>query len=166
MDLLMFAGAEHYTVSSFILEAQRMGVSKRIPKNNIPEIIPGVSRLFIAHKDAKVNAKRIDELVHAIQAIILVESDYDFAPLYVDKLGESALPIRTALDFIKAVDIQQYQRLISTFEVTFSPAVFGYCYITGIQYVLAADEDENDIPVEVITSGVEPVHIKKLESPQ
>jgi len=52
-DLLMWVGKDYYTVGSFIEEARAHGVNKRIPSTGEPPlIVPGVTRLFLAHPDA------------------------------------------------------------------------------------------------------------------
>ena len=56
-DLLMWVGGSFYTIESFIAEAKRMGVCKRIPI--IPDYIKlGKSRLFLAH-DMTEEEKRL-----------------------------------------------------------------------------------------------------------
>jgi len=52
-DLIMWVGKDFYTVGSFIEEARQYGVNKRIPSTGEPPlIVPGVTRLFLAHPHA------------------------------------------------------------------------------------------------------------------
>lgn len=52
-DLIMHVGASHYpTPEDFIKECKHQGLNKRIPKNNIPDVYPGKTRLFVIHPNA------------------------------------------------------------------------------------------------------------------
>lgn len=50
-DVLIWVGKEHYSPESFIEEAKRMGVCRRVPFAPLG-IIPDVSFVFLAHRDA------------------------------------------------------------------------------------------------------------------
>jgi len=51
VDLLMFVGRSFYSPESFIDEARRLGVCKRVP--TLPRgVVKGVTRVFLAHEDA------------------------------------------------------------------------------------------------------------------
>jgi hypothetical protein len=47
LDYLMWVGGKFYTIQSFIEEARRMGVCRRVPV--IPRIIAGETRIFLIH---------------------------------------------------------------------------------------------------------------------
>ena len=59
VDLLMWIGAGFYpTIDSYVMEAMNQGCAKRIP--NLPEdIVPGVSRCWLAHDEGKKGAGEI-----------------------------------------------------------------------------------------------------------
>lgn len=70
-DYLMWVGGRYYTIESFIEEAKRMGVARRVPF--IPDFRPGKTRIFLVHditeKDQnltikKVNQKKVDRKKH------------------------------------------------------------------------------------------------------
>lgn len=49
-DLLMWVGEKFYpTPDDFVFECRKHGLSKKIPLNEPPQIIPGITRLFIIH---------------------------------------------------------------------------------------------------------------------
>ena len=49
-DLLMWVGAKYYPhIVDFVKEARLKGVCKRVP--GIPDIVPGVSRCYLLHRD-------------------------------------------------------------------------------------------------------------------
>lgn len=50
-DVLIWVGKEHYSPESFIKEARKMGVCRRVPFAPLG-IIPDVSFVFLAHRDA------------------------------------------------------------------------------------------------------------------
>ncbi|HEC65135.1 hypothetical protein LCGC14_2247890 [marine sediment metagenome] len=146
VDVIMWAGENNYSVSEFINEARKMGVSKRIPRNSIPEgIVPGRSRLLIKHKKAIVKTE--------------LESDY---PLLIDNLivndypvsEGSMLSVVMALENLYKEDIEFWREFIYVYGITWHPGVIGYSYITGLQYVV--EEEEEDLPEDL-------AHIKYLE---
>ena len=53
VDLLIWVGKEHYTVDSFITEAHKMGVSRRVPFAPLGAT-PGKSRVFLAHEETSI----------------------------------------------------------------------------------------------------------------
>ncbi len=149
VDLLMWVG-EEYTVSEFIREAERMGVSKRIAKTSIPEgVVPGKSKLLIKHRFAIVNSPRLDELAEQTGLGL--------------KMPDDMLRLTIALEDLRDQRDQEYfqewQILVKDFEITWSPGVIGYTTITGIQYV--AKETEEGLPENLahMDDLIEPVRV-------
>jgi len=55
-DLLMWVGGSYYTIESFIAEARKMGVCKRVPM--LPRgVVAGKSRVFLAHDKSEAEKK-------------------------------------------------------------------------------------------------------------
>jgi len=145
IDIIMWAGEKQYTVSSFIIEARIMGVSKRIPRNSIPEgIIPGRSRLLIKHKKAILHGNDLDQLVTRLN----VGSPYTIT------LPDDMLALVMVLEAVKEQDPVIWKQLVEEFELTWSPGVIGYSYISSIQYVV--EEGEEELPDDL-------AHIQYLE---
>ncbi len=141
VDVIMWAGENNYSVSEFINEARKMGVSKRIPRNSIPEgIVPGRSRLFIKHKKAIVSGIDLDDLLKELNL-------YPFLP-------EHMLQLVMQLEQIREDDPEYFYKLVGEHELTWSPGVIGYSYISSIQYVV--EEGEEGLPKDL-------AHIKYLE---
>ncbi len=149
VDLLMWVGTQ-YTVSEFIREAKRMGVSKRISKTSIPEgIVSGKSKLLIKHRHAIVNSPRLDEL--ADQAGLRLRMPDDMLKL--------TIALEDLRDFNHQEYFQEWQILVKDFEITWSPGVIGYTTITGVQYV--AKPTEQGLPEDLahMDDLIEPVRI-------
>jgi len=53
VDLLIWVGKEHYTVDSFVTEARKMGVSRRVPFAPLGAT-PGKTRVFLAHEETSI----------------------------------------------------------------------------------------------------------------
>lgn len=62
-DYLAWIGGRYYTIESFIEEAKKIGVSKRVPY--IPKFIPGKTRIFLVHditkKDPNIIIRRVQQ---------------------------------------------------------------------------------------------------------
>jgi len=152
VDVIMWAGEEHYTVGSFIREAEQMGVSKRIPATAIPEgIIPGQSRILIKHRQAIVQGM-LDELV------LELAYTYDLPDEYA--VADGMLRLVMFLEDLKVSDPVAWESLVEIYELTWTSGVIGYSYITSIQYV--AQDFEDDLPEELshLEGYVEPVRIE------
>jgi len=154
VDVIMWAGEDHYTVSSFIQEAKIMGVSKRIPKTAIPEgIVPGRSKIFIKHRRAIVNGN-LDDLLRTLD-----ESLY----LQHCELPDNMLHLVIFLERLRESEPAIWKELVEGYKLFWTPGVIGYAYITGIQYV--AYDHEEGLPDEMAHMDylVEPVRIEYEE---
>lgn len=150
VDIVMWAGEQFYTVTSFIEEAKHLGVSKRIPSHNIPYgIVPGESRIFIKHRKAIVTGK-VNELIEYLV------KETGIAP--IDPETEM-LVLTMLLEKYKEKDLTFWQELVDNFDISWKAGVIGYSYITGIQYV--AKDNEDDLPDEYshLKGYVEPVRV-------
>ena len=160
-DLLMWIGVEHYPEpEDFAAECMRQGLSKRIALNNIPEgITPGQSRLFVIHPRAGLVLESdytLDELSKALagcgSALVAVWlDDWPRNPSWVCRqvwkyAAETHDPALLAA-----------RALLTEFEAKLVPAIFGYVYLTGTQYV--CKEGEEDVPKQLRGKGVEPVRV-------
>ena len=145
VDIIMWTGENQYTVSSFIKEARKMGVSKRIPRNSIPEgIIPGRSRLLIKHRKAILHGNDLDQLATRLN----VGSPYTIT------LPDDMLTLVMVLEAVEEQDPDIWKQLVEEFELTWSPGVIGYSYISSIQYIV--EEGEEELPDDL-------AHIQYLE---
>lgn len=154
IDIIMWAGEEHYTVSSFIEEAERMGVSKRIPRTAIPEgIVPGQSRILIKHQKAIVHSESFEELLAGLYT--------HGAPEY--SLPDDMLEIVMFLENLQDKDRSVWNFLVEEYALTWTSGVIGYSYITSIQYI--AYDNEEDLPEDLqhLEGYVEPVRIEYEE---
>lgn len=146
VDVIMWVGEDNYSVSEFINEARKMGVSKRIPRNSIPEsIVPGRSRLLIKHRKAIVKTE--SESDYPILVSNIMVNDYPVSE-------GSMLSVVMALEAIYKDDIELWSEFIYVYGLTWHPGVIGYSYITGIQYVV--EEGEEELPEDL-------AHIKYLK---
>ncbi len=179
-SILMIAGRQYYKLWEYIEEAQDIGVSKRIPSKAIPEgMVPGLSKIFIAHPDAivKVTApdKTLEDLAHelfACETLTMAELakliDLD-KPFWTgeelnpsDFVPESMLDISMALS---KVEEPEYSHIVKEFGLQFCLGVVGYAHFEGIQVVL--DKSEEDLPDDLehlrplVEFGyVQPVHVE------
>lgn len=151
IDIIMWAGEEHYTVSSFIKEAERMGVSKRIPRTAVPEgIVPGQSRILIKHRQAIVHSEYLDELLLGLYTHGMPEYS----------LPDDMLKVVMFLEDLRDEDHQTWKFLVEEYELTWTSGVIGYSYITSIQYVASDDEEELPEDLQHLEGYVEPVRIE------
>jgi len=158
VDLIMWVGSDNYTVSSFIEEVKRMGVSKRIPKNSIPEgIVPGVSRLFIKHRNAIVHATSKDKRFNLEDLIDQLTVVHDM-PHYT--LPQDMLGLIFALERLQEEEPESWKRYVTAYDLTWTSGVIGFAYITGIQYV--AKDNEEGLPEDLVhlEGYVEPIRIE------
>lgn len=155
VDIILWAGEQYYTVGSFIREAERMGVSKRIPRTAIPEnIILGQSRILIKHRQAIVHGN-LDDLLRKLD-----EAMY----LHHCELPDDMLRLVIFLEGLKEEEFNIWQELVEGYALTWTPGVIGYSYITSIQYVAYDDEEELPEDLAHLEGYVEPVKIKYEET--
>jgi hypothetical protein len=161
IDIIMWCGAEQYTVGSFIREAERMGVSKRIPRTAIPEgIVPGQSRILIKHRQAIVHSERLDELFLTVSHVYNI---LEFALIDESRKGlnipDTMLRMVMFLEDLKVSDPVTWEKFVEVYGLTWSPGVIGYSYITSIQYV--AYDDEKELPEDL--QNIEGIEIIRIE---
>jgi len=151
-DLLMWVGEQHYPwPHDFSDEVKRMGLSKKIPKSAIPLIVPGRTRLALIHPKVTIElgeGHTSDELARRLG---LDEGETG------DEM-RTADQVRRALAQLEGADAPAYEALMEAMELTYGPGIFGYVWLTGIQYVCG--EDEEDAPEELRALGVEGVRIE------
>ncbi|MCK4819727.1 hypothetical protein KA005_28430 [bacterium] len=162
IDIIMWAGEEHYTVSSFIEEAERMGVSKRIPRTAIPEgIVPGQSRILIKHRQAIVQSDRLDELFLIVSHLYdILEFALTNASLKELGIPDTMLRMVMFLEDLKVDDYTAWQSLVEDYNLTWTSGVIGYSYITSIQYIAYDDEEELPEDLQHLEGYVKPVRIE------
>ena len=162
IDIIMWAGEEHYTVSFFIEEADRMGVSKRIPRTAIPEgIVPGQSRILIKHRQAIVQSDRLDELFLTISYLYNI-SEFSLSDASLKELGipDTMLKMVMFLENLQEQDYTVWQSLVEDYNLTWTSGVIGYSYITSIQYIAYDDEEELPEDLQHLEGYIEPVRIE------
>jgi hypothetical protein len=175
IDLKMWMGEDNYSVAEAHLENKTLGVSKRIPLTSVPEgILPGFSRIFIAHKKAilvvRAEGKTIWDLLTRMFELEILEQveggdveyheDREYNPgeelLPGDYVPEGMLRMVIVLDLVEA---KVRRELVKEFEIEFRPGIIGYGYITGLQYILR--EGETEVPAEIAhIDGVEAVRVE------
>jgi len=71
-DYLMWVGRSYYTIESFIQEARKMGVCKRVPM--LPRgVVPGKSRVFLVHDTSEAEKKQKKRGVPRVFAYFVVK---------------------------------------------------------------------------------------------
>ena len=161
-DLLMWVGEEHYPwPHHFTDEVDRVGLSKRVPATAIPLIEPGITRLAVIHPKAVIVQGDLGPADGACLGKLAEELEI---PLVED--GEEWLAtdlLRRGLARLEAEDPEEFERLTLALDLRFEPGIFGYVWLTGIQYVCRAGE--SDAPEELKALGVEPVRVVRGEMP-
>lgn len=164
VDIIMWAGEDNYSVSQFIEEANRMGVSKRIPITSIPEgIIPNVSRLFIKHRKAITKSPKYIALVTELQLLGVYELYAVRADDMEDLYGDNLL-VTMALEKLREEQYPKWKRLVEVYEVTWEAGVIGYTYITNLQYVVHDHEEGLPEEIEHLEDYIEPVRIEYADN--
>ena len=154
IDIIMWVGEEHYTVGSFIREAEQMGVSKRIPRTAIPEgIVPGQSRILIKHRKAIVHGD-LDGLLRKLDEAMYLSHV---------TLPEDMITLVVFLEVLQEKEFAIWQELVEGYNLTWTSGVIGYSYITSIQYIASDDEEELPEDLQHLEGYVEPVKIKYEE---
>ena len=153
VDVIMWAGEEHYTVGSFIREAERMGVSKRIPATAIPEgIVIGQSRILIKHRQAILQGENLEQLFLELKYVYQIPEEW-IQP-------DGMLFLVMFLEDLRKTQPIIWESTVEQYDLTWTPGVIGYSYITSIQYV--AQDFEDDLPEELshLEGYVEPVRVE------
>ena len=156
IDVIMWAGEEHYTVGSFIREAEQMGVSKRIPATAIPEgIVPGQSRILIKHRQAILQGENLEQFFLELQYVYQIPEEWT--------QPEGMLFLVMFLEDLKISDPVSWESAVEKYELTWTPGVIGYSYITSIQYI--TQDFEDDLPEELshLEGYVEPIRMEVSE---
>ena len=174
VDLLMLVGDE-YTVPAYIRESQAAGVSKRIPATAIPQgIVPGISRLFLWHMKVipvvGVDGLSMFDLVTGLinMAKLTVDEAKTFElndpwkPDDLPLLPYSYVPqhILRLTCIIQDLPARQRKQFEDDFKIEWQPAVFSWCHLGKVQYVLPNDASEADIPDAVMAMADEVDFVK------
>lgn len=159
-DLLMWVGAKYYAMpEDFASECIHQGLSKRIARTNVPEegIVNGVSRLFLIHpwacltvdEEAGHTLEELRDRLASLGSTLVDEwlQDWDRNPAWIVR----QILAEPREDMTEAIAIFKDCRVLLT------PGVFGFSYITGIQYV--AKKGEPDVPDELKGKGIEAVQV-------
>lgn len=150
-DLLMWVGEQHYPwPHDFSDEVKSVGLSKRVAESAIPLIDPGQTRLAVIHPRAfvQVRSGMVEDFCRALGFIL---PDLGDEGITADQLGR-------ALAALEASDSKAYDSLIEEMGITYHPGIFGYVWLTGLQYVCRPDEE--DAPEELKALGVEGVRME------
>lgn len=170
-DFKMWVGKQYYTLGSFIEEAMKQGVSKRIPASMIPEITPGESRLFLAYVEAivilaKENYAELEHYLYEWGYLAEVDLECENWVSLLPELLEADTPmppnmgtLRIALENLEATDLDHYLGVVDSFGITYKPGIFGYAYLTGIQYITKPGEEGLPQEYSHLEGSVEPVRV-------
>lgn len=178
-DLLMWVGEDNYpTPEDFSSECITQGLSKRIAINNVPQgIEPGKSRLFLIHPKAGLAVDPPHTLAELREDLAKVPHervetwlvDWERNPAWVVRQIMAlkvppALPFKARHDQVES--ILQATLILQRFGARLVPAIFGFVYLTGMQYV--CKEGETDLPDGLQGKGIEPVRVvyDEPEAPQ
>lgn len=160
-DLLMWVGAgtAYPWPNDFSDEAFAMGVSKRVNRKAIPEIVPGETRLALIHPRAivRVTAEGMDlynlawELAseyesRKIEGLTDQEMD-EYVTQHLICLEENKSMSRLTFLLREAEKVNDLKRLEEKYGIEYSPGVFGFCYLTAVHYCLR--DDESEIPEDL-----------------
>ncbi|KPL21849.1 MAG: hypothetical protein AMJ93_08605 [Anaerolineae bacterium SM23_84] len=171
-DLLMWVGATYYPTSEdFASECIHQGLSKRTAITSVPEgIVNGVSRLFLIHPWAcltvdEENGHTLEELHDRLESLdnpLISEwlQDWDRNPAWVIR----QIIEKTSKEPPAQEPWYEATMIIEDCGVIFTPGVFGFSYITGMQYVVS--KGETDLPDELKDRGIEPVRVVYDEEEQ
>lgn len=169
-DLLMFVGQESYPwPNDFAEEAERIGPSKKVSRASIPYIEPGQARLVFVHPRAIVNvtAEGMNLFDLACELALEYEEGLDYASEddlrdficgYV--LSEENEGVSILTHFLRNADIaRDLGRLEEKYGIEYHPGVFGFSYVTGLQYVLR--DEETELPDDL--RGIEGIEAVRVE---
>lgn len=169
-DLLMWVGEEHYRwPHEFFDEAERVGVSKRVPREAVPYIVPGETRLALIHPRAIVEATAKPYEVYDLA----VELALEYAPLpeqgeyddwAIDYANEHLMDSEWhhTMELIRLLADAEFAGGLDWLEekygIEYHPGVFMFTYLTGVQYVLRSGESK--LPADLRGTGAEAVRVE------
>lgn len=148
--LLMWVGEYHYPwPHDFSDEVKSVGLSKRVAESAIPLIVPGRSRLALIHPRAIVQLRvgMVEELCRSLGFTL---PDLGDDTITADQVGR-------ALAALEKTDPKGYDALVEKMGISYHAGIFGYVWLTGLQYVCRPDEEE--APEELKALGVEAVRM-------
>jgi len=178
-SLLFCVGEQFYRFHEFVDEAHRIGVSKRLPANSIPEgLVVGLSKIFVAHPKAIVKVTKPGATLMDLAYAMLEDGTLNYDqyehmvgledPFWTgeelnaeDHVPESMFYVAYA--FSKEPAARQRQ-LIEEFGLQFCMGIFGFGPFGGFQVVLNKNDEELPENLQhlshLVESGyVEPVHV-------
>jgi len=167
-DLMMWVGKKPYPwPNDFSDEADRDGVSKRVSRKSIPEIVPGETRLVLIHPRAivKVTVEGMDlydlawELVCEHGAAIEYDADQEVDDYITANLITEGQSTSGLTDLLRrAGKAKDLKRLEEKYGIEYHAGVFGYAWLTAVHYVLKAGESEPPSDLENVT-GIKAVRM-------
>lgn len=152
-DIMVFRGTEYWpTPEAVIREVKAQGLSVRIPRDNPPRLVKGLSRIVLAHRFAVMTIENgtEDDLREAFASLgdpevdRLLAAEYEHPP---SRWLEMPARHREAI----------FERL----GVRFFAGVFAYCYYTGTTYYLRPEEEK--VPGDLAAIGVTGVRAVRAE---
>ena len=170
-SILMCVGEQSYKLHEFVFEAMEQGISKRTPVTSIPTtLVPGVSKIFVAHPKAMVYTKDIsglflhlyeldyiDEQTYDKYAGLLYLNEFDFGDIRPEMyVPEYMLDIAMSLSMMSDADRKATE---DQFQITYGFGVFGYAPFEEVQYVLPSSVDELPEEVAHLEKFIRPVHV-------
>lgn len=156
-DICMMVGMTFY---KWPLRAAREykahGISKRIPRQAIPEIEPGITRMVLYHPRVLVWVR--NELMTLWDLALELYTEYgnpgpnfvadNFDPLrlgLIDEDGErNTLALTDLLD--AAEEDGKLKELIEKYKLEFEHGFFGYGPITGVHFIATTDDPDEELP--------------------
>ena len=154
IDLKMWIGEDNYSVADATHEYERIGFSKRLPINSIPDgIEPGISRFFAAHRKAIIRVttegKTLSDLVDRMfvlnllgetRGIVEVEDWHPPEELMPGDLVPEGM-LRLVIAYEQAGTKIQVA-LQKEFGIKRTPGIIGWTFIGNLRYVCKEGEEE------------------------
>jgi hypothetical protein len=170
----MCVGRKFYKLHEAVEEYKEQGVSKRVSNTAIPEgLVPWRSKIFVAHPDAivKVTAegKTLADLAYTLlENGCLSEDDWDSLvemanPYWTGKElhSEDFVPVSMLVIAIALSKMPEHEQdaLKQELGLEFCMGIFGFAYLSGIEYV--AKPGETDLPANMkhLKGYVQPVEV-------
>ena len=177
MDVHLWVGKENYSVLEAYREYKDRGISKHISITSIPDgLEPGQSRIFLSHAEAILEVSAPGATLGMLLETLMfngafTEDEYDdlWSPDLDNTFWNTADGGLQPGDFVPdqmlslvmgLESLENPQALINAFEIKFHPGVFGYGYLTRIEYVCKDNEDELPDNLKHLEGYVTPVIVR------
>jgi hypothetical protein len=180
-SLLTYFGQDNYSLKEAMDEVKDQGASRRIPNTMVPEgIVPGKSKLFLAHAKAIVKVTAPDctlkDLASALfglwmmsqDDIINIVDELDQAYWVTDKLEPFDYvpgPMLKIAYTLSSAPPEVQRQLERDLQIVYCPGIFGWSTINGLEYVVKPGEDDLPTNLAQHEGYIKPVRPVYLDDP-